>query len=420
MGVSVALSNMALDVVPGEEAVCTVVVRNTGAVIDQISFDVVGPAAAWSVIEPPALNLYPGDSGQVRVHFRPPRASEPGAGPVPYGLRATSLEDPRGSATEEGTVTVAPFTELRVRLLPQISRGGRRGRHRIDVSNLGNVAVGTQVTVVDPDDALTFAVNRPAIVAPPGVVTQLKLVAVPRDKFWSGAQQTRPFQVVVQPERGKATSVDGTFEQEPLVPRWALAGLVGVVALALVLAGLWFTVVKPTVTSAATEAAKVESSRAAAVQAESAARDEAVKKAEEEAASAQAVAVKPTPTKKPEPGSPGNPLTVPIDFRIQTDAAPQTTGFRTFTFPGQGGKPLDITDIQLQNPGPDSGLLQVRRGDSVVYEANLDNFRDFSQPSVSPLRFKKGQQLVVAIQCRNPPPEKRRCSAAVTFIGKTS
>ena len=86
MGVSVALGTTTLEVVPGEEAVLTANVRNTGPVVDQVSFDVVGPAAAWSVIEPPVLNLYPGDTGQVRVHFRPPRKSEPGAGPVPFGL----------------------------------------------------------------------------------------------------------------------------------------------------------------------------------------------------------------------------------------------------------------------------------------------------------------------------------------------
>ena len=420
MGVSVALSDLSLDVVPGEEVVCTATVRNTGPVIDQISFDIVGPAAAWSVIEPPVLNLYPGDSGQVRVHFRPPRASSPAAGPVAYGLRATSLEDPRGSSTEEGAVTVAPFTELRVTLLPQISKGGRRGRHKIDVANLGNTAVGTEISVVDPDDALTFAVNRPAIVAPPGVVTQTRLVAVPREKFWSGRQQVRPFQVVVQPERGAASTVDGTFEQEPLIPRWVLVGAVAFLALALLLTGLWFGLVRPGIKSAATEAAETEAKKAAVAAAVEKAQEEAEEAKAAEDAKNQENATKPKPTKPAAPGTPGNPLTVPIDFRIETDAGVQTTGFRTFTFDKQGNKPLDITDIQLQNPLADVGLLQIRRGTTVLYSAGLQNYRDFSNPSVSALRFKKGEQVVVAIQCRNPPPENRRCTAAVTFIGMTS
>ena len=423
MGVSVALSVESLEVVPGAEAVCTATVRNTGTVIDQISVDVVGAAAAWSVVEPPVLNLYPGDAGEVRVHLRPPRASQPVAGPVRYGVRAASLEDPSGSATAEGVVEIAPFSELRVALVPQISRGSRRGRHKIDVSNLGNVAVGTQIGAVDPDDALTFVVPRPAVVAPPGVVTQAKLAAVPRRKFWTGRQQTKPFQVVVQPEQGLTSTVEGTFEQDPMVPRWAFVTAVALVALTGVLAGLWFSLVKPAVASAATEAVQVAASKAAA---SAAATDPAAgggtgtgSDSGVSATTSPSAPASAKPAKTPEPGSPGNPLLVPTAFRIQTNATPSTT-FKIFTFATQPNKPLDVTDLQLQNPAADTGYLEIRRGGQVVYRAGLDNFRDLSQPYVTPVRFAKGQKVTVAIQCLNPAPEKRPCSAAVTVVGKTS
>jgi hypothetical protein len=415
MGVSVALSEETLDLVPGDEAVCGVSVRNTGSVIDQITVDVVGPAAAWSVVEPAVLNLYPGDVGEVRVHLRPPRAAQPNAGPVRYGVRASSLEDPRGSATAEGTVVVAPFTELRVALVPQISRGSRRGKHKIDVSNLGNVPVGTQFAVVDPDDALTFAAPGP-VVAQPGVVTQVRLVAVPRRKFWTGKQQTKPFQVVVQPERGVASTVDGTFEQDPLVPRWLVGTAAAALALAVVLAALWFSLVRPAVVSAATKAAQDEVSKAPSP----AASDGASGGGASGAGSATpAPSASSKPGKLPPPGSPGNPLTAPIAFRIETNAAPGNT-FRTFTSSAQPDKPLDVTDLALQNPAADTGFLEVRRGGDVVYRAGLDNFRDYSQPYVTPIRFNKGQLVTVAIQCLNPAPAKNRCTAAVTVVGKTS
>jgi hypothetical protein len=421
MGVSVTLSDEMLDVVPGEEAVCTVAVRNSGTVIDQISVDVVGPAAAWSVVEPPLLNLYPGDTGEARVYLRPPRASKPVAGELRYGVRATSLEDPAGSSTAEGTAVIGSFTELRVALLPQISRGSRRGKHKIDVSNLGNVAVGTQISAVDPDDALRFSVPRPAVVAPPGVVTQSRLAAVPRRKFWMGKQQAKPFQVVVQPERGVASTVEGTFEQDPLVPRWAVATAAAAVALAVIFAGLWFTLVKPAVASAATEAAAVEASKAAATSdaANGGADAGGPAGAGADALSSPSPSVSAKPKKAPEPGSPGNPLLAPTAFRIQTNSAP-STAFKIFTYAQQPDKPLDVTDLQLQNPAADTGFLEVRRGGQVVYRAGLDNFRDLSQPYVTPVRFAKGQKVTVAIQCLNPAPEKRRCTAAVTVVGKTS
>ncbi len=415
-----SLSAESLKVEPGGDAVCLVMIRNTSAVIDQIAVDVVGAAAAWSVVEPPVLNLYPGDVGEVRVHLRPPRASLPAAGPVRYGVRATSLEDPRGSQTAEGVVDVAPFTELRVALVPQISRGRRRGRHKIDVSNLGNVAVGTQIGAVDPDDALTFTVPRPALVAPPGVVTQAKLTAVPRRRFWTGRQQVKPFQVIVQPETGVASTVEGTFEQDALVPRWTVATAIALVALAGVLAGLWFTLVKPAVTSAATQAVAAAASKAADTQA---AADTAASQAGSGSGSGVAASPSPSapikPVKAPEPGSPGNPLLAPIAFRVQTNATPGTT-FKLFTEPTQPNKPLDVTDLQLQNPAADSGYLEVRRGNQVVYRAGLDNFRDLDQPYVTPVRYAKGQKVTVAIQCLNPAPAKRPCTAAVTVVGKTS
>ena len=42
----------------------------------------------------------------------PPRQSGVVAGPVVFGLRAVSHEDPAGSAVEEGTVEVGAFVEL--------------------------------------------------------------------------------------------------------------------------------------------------------------------------------------------------------------------------------------------------------------------------------------------------------------------
>jgi hypothetical protein len=417
MGVSVSLGSTTLEVVPGEEVVLTANVRNTGPVVDQVSFDVMGPAAGWSVIEPPVLNLYPGDSGQVRVHFRPPRKSEPGAGPVPFGFKAIPLEDPRGSVVEEGTVVVAPFTELRVTLLPQISRGSRRGLHKVDIANLGNIAVGTEISVTDLDDALTFDVQKAAAVAEPGLVTRTKLVATPRDKFWSGAQQQKPFEIVVAPDRGDSVSVNGTFEQDPLVPRWVLATAAAVMIIALVLAGLWATVFKQAVESAATEAAKVEASKAVAAQNDALAAanksksgsgaDDADKKTPE--------AVPPSPSIDPD----NPPLTKQIDFRIVGAATVGGTNYKTFDHPPIAGKPFEVTDVFLQNPALDQGMLQVRRNNTVIHEWGLGNHANKDEHYGQPLRFAKTDKLTIAVICNNPEPEKKKCTAAVTFAGRT-
>src|SRR6266511_26209 len=118
MGVTAHLNNPHLGVEPGGETACEVQVRNAGSVVDQFTVDVVGFARDWAVIEPPTINLFPGAEATARVLFRPPRSSEVQAGPVPFGVRVLSREDPRGSVVEEGVVDVAPFADLKVELVP--------------------------------------------------------------------------------------------------------------------------------------------------------------------------------------------------------------------------------------------------------------------------------------------------------------
>ncbi|GAA0815831.1 COG1470 family protein [Spirilliplanes yamanashiensis] len=410
-----------LTVVPGEEAVLTATVRNTGQVIDQVTCAVVGAAAPWTVVEPAVLNLYPGDSAEVRVHFRPPRAAEPAAGPVPFGFKALSLEDPEGSVVEEGVVDVAPFSDLRVTLVPQISRGARKGKHRVDIANLGNVAVGTEIEGVDQDDALTFTVSRSASVVGPGLVHRVRLAAVPREKFWTGAQRQRPFDIVVMPDRGEAVTSSATFEQDPVVPRWALGVAVAVIALAVVGAGLWLAVLKPAVQSAATEAAKVESSKAAEKVKNDTAAQLAAGGGAGPGGGGPGGDVTPSPSKKPTPDpSAAKALTKAVDYRISAAGQVRASGFSEFFDAKQPQKPLDVSDIVLQNPVGDVGLLEIRRGDETLLTWSLETHRIQDQHFSVPLHFNKGQRLTIAVRCQNPAPAKKKCSAAVTVSGRTT
>jgi hypothetical protein len=424
MGVTARLSNSDLHVAPGEEAVCTATVHNTGMVVDQATVDVVGPSAAWSVVEPPLLNLYPGESGEVQVRFGPPRSPTTPAGPVPFGVRVSSGEDPAGSVVEEGTIDIASFTDLRVELLPQTSTGARRGRHRLDVTNQGNVPIGAEVLLTDPDDKLRFTIKQPKLRADPGNSSQARFVAIPRRTYLRGPQQNRPFQVVVQPDEGEPVSLTGTFEQQQVVPKWAVTGLAAVVALGLVLTALWFGVVRPSIQSAAREAAKAETSPAAAAASE--AKEQAARaemKADEAAAGRPAGGANTAgggATNGAGTTGTGSPtaLTRPFDFRIRATAPPRTSDFNVFTSAQQGNRPLDVTDIQLQNPAGDAGILQLRRNNDVIFEFGLENFRDYDNHFVVPLHFKANERLRVAIQCRNL--NNKQCTSSVTVSGKTT
>jgi hypothetical protein len=425
MGLTASLREPDLRVVPGQEVSAQINLLNTGSVVDQVTVDVVGQAAAWSTVEPAVLNLYPGESGVARVTFHPPRSPEAPAGVVPFGVRAASREDPAGSIVEEGAVEVAAFTDFTAALNPKTSRGRRKGRHRLTVVNGGNISAGAAVHFVDPEDQLSFRVSRPTLVAQPGVANVLKVQVVPRKRFLRGPNQPHQFQVMVAPDEGDAAIVDGELTQQPLLAPWVVP--VAAAALALLILGtvLWFTLLKPTLKSAATEAVNDK------VAPLSAAVDKANKQAEQANANASKAAaavggggVAPSggtgatsaPTSGPDGGPP---LTQPADFRIQADAAPRTdNGFNLFTAGGQNAKPLDVTDIQLQNPAGDSGIVQIRRNGTTIFVFALDNFRDYDDHFVVPVHFKQGENVTFAVQCHNP--GGKHCTPGLTFSGKTS
>src|SRR5690348_12370503 len=108
MGVSASLQTNELEVAPGSEVTTEFRVRNSGSVVDQFTFQPLGPASGWMELDPPTVSLFPGAEETVRVIFRPPKASTSTAGPAPFAVRVLSREDPEGSVVEEGTITVEP------------------------------------------------------------------------------------------------------------------------------------------------------------------------------------------------------------------------------------------------------------------------------------------------------------------------
>ncbi len=425
MGVTASLRETQLHVVPGQEISAQVNLLNTGSVVDQVNLDVVGEASGWSTVDPPALNLYPGENGVARVTFHPPRSAQSPAGVVPFGVRAVSREDPTGSIVEEGSIEVAAFTDLSARLDPSTSHGSRQGRHRLTVANAGNISIGTMVHFVDPEDQLGFRVSAQNLVTGAGSANVLRVRVIPRKRFLRGPNQTHPFQVMVAPDEGDAVLTNGEMVQRPLLARWVLPVGAALLALILIASVLWFTLLKPAIKSAATEAVNTQMSPISAAVDQA---NENAKKAQEQASQAASAAgagggsgATPSPGAGGGPGSvPGEaPLTVPVDYRIQTDTAPRTdSNFVTFTAAGQNAKPLDITDIQLQNPAGDVGIVEIRRNNKVWLRFGLENFRDYDDHFVVAVHFKQGETVTFAVNCKNP--GGKRCTPALTFSGRTT
>jgi hypothetical protein len=433
MGATTSLASRQLSVTPGGSVDATVQVRNNGTLVDQFTVDVVGDAKEWTEIEPRIINLMPGQDGQIRVKFAPPRNSSVPAGFVPFGVRVLSREEPHGSVVEEGAVQVEPFTDLQVEMTPKSSRCRTKARHEVVVDNSGNYPIPVELVANDPDEQLKLSIDHSALTIQPGTSAFLRLTAKPHDRFLKGAERRHPFQVTALAGDIPPTTVQGTVIQQQLLPKWLLPALIALIALAVVAVTLWFTVMKPTIQSAARETAKTEVAAAQAKLEEKA--DNAEKKAvaaEQKAAAAEQKAAGAAPggaaAAPPVTGpngvdiSKGSAFDTRIAMEVTANSNPNSFTTSANADPAvPADKTLVITDLLLQNPHGDSGTVRIMRGDKVLYEFGLANFRDYDYHSIAPLTFGTGQKLQVAVNCQTPgapEPATGKCKVSVTFSGR--
>lgn len=243
MAGNVVLDPVSIAVVPGETAVTTVRIRNTGAVVDQFTVSVVGAPAAWTTVAPLVISLFPGAEGTVLLHLAPPRAPGVGLGPVPFGVRVVASEDADLSVVEEGEVDLLPFVDITAKLTPRSVETKRRSRHEVLLDNRGNAPVEAEIDAGDPDELLAFEVRPRLVTVEGGQTARVAVNVAARTGFARGPQKHRPFQVTVAgggPDRMPIV-LDGTLVQNGSLPKFVIPLVTAVVvlaALALVLPGL--------------------------------------------------------------------------------------------------------------------------------------------------------------------------------------
>ena len=433
MALSATLTNPVLTAAPGDTTTCDVQVRNTGQVVDQCAIGLLGQVQEWATVEPPVLNLYPGEAGMARITFSPPKSPKVRAGVVPFGLRLASREDPHGSRVEEGQIEILPFEDIRAELVPHVSSGRRSARFDLAVDNNGNYPMDVEMFAEDVNGQLGFRLTRTAATVEPGTATLVRFQARPRKGFLKGQDKSHPFVMVVAPRNAETVNADGAMVQQPLLPRWLLPAGAALLAVAVVLVALWFTVLKPVVASTArAEAQQQNQQLAAAVQAlrqqaaQNAAGGSGAGGAKPAGAAAGGAGAANGGAGSASSGAPLPPPPAPTSFRLVTNApanqAPGTFTVTNLPAPLQG-VPLGISDMLFQNPAGDTGDLQIRKktGNTTVVLADyaLQNFRDEDYHLLQPWEFTKTDQLQIAVSCQNGAgkPVTGPCTAGVSFSG---
>ncbi len=394
MGATARLTDPAVRVECGSEGVCQLTVRNTGTVVDEFGFTVLGDAAAWTSVAPPSLSLFPDAEGSVTVTFAPPR--EPGTplGEVAFAVRVSSREDPSGSVVEEGRLDVVGFVDCSAEIVPRTSRGRQAGRHEVAIDNRGNTAVEVALSGTDPDEALAFHFSDPTLTAAPGTASFRQVRVSTRGLLWRGTPQTIAFSVTVAPQGQPPIRLDASFQQQPMIPAWLPRTIAVVFGLILASLVVWKVVLQPQVRKTVAQSPAVQKN---AQDIESVAKQ----------TGAVLPSSGPSATASP-PATGGNPVTVPV--RITALPGPNNIRTVAVNFPEGSKALLSVNQVIGQNPFNDAGLVTVRRVPvaaaadeaDVIFQQSL-----FGQPNPTlvltpPLALAREDALQVTLQCVKP------------------
>ncbi len=374
MGATANLETKALNVEPGAEANVRIRIQNTGQVVDEFSIEVLGDPAPWATVNPPTVPLFPGKDAIATITFRPPRTPQTTAGQMHFGVRVQSREDPAGSVVEEGTLAVGTYAESSAELVPKNSRGSRTGVHQLALDNRGNGSMRAALSAGDQDKLLEFSFSPASLVVAPGTAGFARLRVRPRQTFWRGSPKSKAFKVLVQPEGQLPINLDGSMVQGPLLAPWMIPVALGVVALLIAGALLWFLAVKPGIESVARNAVATPSPQGGG--------------------GGGGGGGKASPSAGPSVAPTSGAASANFSTRLQG-------GVTQYKVPP--ATTLYITDIVFQDPesspGTAKGTVTLARDGIALLVENLDNFRDLDYHFVTPITLNAGQTLSMVVNC---------------------
>ncbi|HEY5835151.1 hypothetical protein [Streptomyces sp.] len=451
MTTSAHLDAAPVPVLPGEEARITLELRNNGSLVEAYGFEVVGPAAGWTQVEPVTISLYPDTAGQVTLIARPPRDSTVPPGDLAFGVRVLPREQPETATVPEGVLRVLPYAQVSAELAPQMAQGRGRARYRIAVDNRGNHPVAVTLTGADRSQALRFGLPSAPTVVGPGRAAFVQMPVRPRRRLWRGVAVPHSFQVTAVPgvdPRGRAEEassvegllepdgnpaeltapaepvvLDGTYVQQPVLGSGLLRAAVAVLALAGVLVGIWYGLLRPAVRSAAKAAVEEPVAAAASQAARANQQAEAANSAAQGAAdAARSVGATPPPV----PVEPGQGPVAPagaqlFSKRLSATATAGGTDSGTYTVPA--GKTMRLTDLVLENPQGDSGVVTIAVGGRTLLAPALENFREQDFHWASAILVPERQKVSLTVSCGapgtppGPGPAPTTCASAALISG---
>src|SRR5262245_33588699 len=216
---------------PDQQTELLLGITNRSDTVNEFTVELDDPTVGWIRVDPPSRNIWPGSRDTFRIIIQPPRSADVRAGWKEYGLRIRSDGIPDGETSASIRVEVLPFEAVEARLIPRTSSAYRKGRHRIEVRNLGSAPWTAAMTATDPDDLLRFQVPKQVMVMPAETLN-VPMAVQPKDLTWIGSSSKHEFTVALQREGGTPIKVDGALNQRAFLPSRLIPPLLVVAAAA--------------------------------------------------------------------------------------------------------------------------------------------------------------------------------------------
>jgi len=292
-----------------------------------------------------------------------------------------------------GTVEISAHSDYSITLQPVMSRGARGGRHTARVANTGNVALSLELSPDDADDGqLSVVVEPSSMSVPPGLTGDATVRVTPATTYWSGPNQDHVVALHATSADGRTDALVGAYRQRPKLPNWVGPAAAGAFAALLLGAIAWFAFARPWVQDTADEAA------AEAIELDRAALQERIDELEVAAAEAEEL-----------------PLGTPLDIRLQVEPTGGNTEQDAATV--ESDTIVSITDVVFQNPTGAVGTVSLQRGDEILLQSELANFRDFDLHFVAPYQFDDADKIVLSVECRTPGAGESTCPVGAALVG---
>ena len=216
---------------PDQQTELLLGITNRSDTVNEFTVELDDPTVGWIRIDPPSRNIWPGSRDTFRIIIQPPRSTAVRAGWKEYGLRILSDGIPEGVTTASIRVEVLPFEAVEARIIPRNSSGYRKGRHRVEIKNMGSAPWTASVSASDPDDQLRFQAPK-QVMALPAETLNVPVSVQPKGLAIVGSSSKHEFNVALQREGGTPIKLDANFEQRPLIPSRLIPPLIAVVAVA--------------------------------------------------------------------------------------------------------------------------------------------------------------------------------------------